>query len=198
MVAGRKLWIGGAAVAVLVIITITSQIARGQDPVSAHIRGVEVPFMVKIENPAPLPDVPFRDGEGNPVTLADFAGQVVLVNFWATWCAPCVKEMPDLDALAAATADDAIAVVAINEDRQPLTVAPAWLREQGLENLAVYADEGQALARGFGIRGMPTTILIGPDGTKLATKEGIADWANPDFIAALRALAKTEPAAEGE
>lgn len=185
--------IAGGLAAVLVIMTITVQIARGQDPVAADIQGVEVPFMVKVENPEPLPMTPFLAGDGEEVTLADFEGQVVLLNFWATWCPPCIKEMPDLDALAAAVADEPIAVVAVNADRQPLDVAPAWLMEQGLENLDVYADEKQALARALKIRGMPTTILISPEGEKLAYKEGVAAWADPDFVAALKALAARIP-----
>ncbi|WP_404381394.1 TlpA disulfide reductase family protein [Caenispirillum salinarum] len=196
MVAGRKTMVFGAGLlaAALVIMTITVQIARGQDPMAAEIDGIIVPFMVKVENPAPLPQEPFLTAEGEEVTLADFAGQVVVLNFWATWCAPCVKEMPDLDALAAATKDDPITVIALNEDRKPLEVAPAWLREQGLDHLDVYGDQRQGLARAFQIRGMPTTVLIGPEGEKLAYREGIAEWAHPDFIAALRKLAERTPA----
>ncbi|EKV32331.1 Thiol disulfide oxidoreductase TlpA [Caenispirillum salinarum AK4] len=161
---------------------------------AAEINGVTVPFMVKVTNPDPLPQEPFLNADGEEITLADFEGQVVVLNFWATWCAPCVKEMPDLDALAEATADDPITVIALNEDRKPLEVAPAWLREQGLDHLEVFADQRQGLARAFQIRGMPTTVLIGPEGEKLAYREGIAEWADPDFIAALRKLAERAPA----
>lgn len=180
--------------AALVIMTITGQIARGQDPMAAEIDGVTVPFMVKVENPDPLPQEPFLNAEGEEITLADFEGQVVVLNFWATWCAPCVKEMPDLDALAAATKDDPITVIALNEDRKPLHTAPAWLMEQGLTNLDIYADSLQRLARAFEIRGMPTTVLIGPEGEKLGYREGIADWKDPKFIEALRKLADRTPA----
>lgn len=191
--AGRKTLValGGLGVAVVVaIITITGQIARGQDALAAEIGAVRVPHMVKVENPAALPDTPFRTATGDSVTLADFRGKVVLLNFWATWCPPCIEEMPALDRLAAAVSDDdRIAVVVVNEDRNGASVAPKWLAEHGLSALDAYVDERQALARGMGLRGMPTTYLIGKDGTKLAYKEGVAAWDDAAFIAALKALA---------
>ncbi|MCA1940528.1 MAG: TlpA family protein disulfide reductase [Caenispirillum bisanense] len=183
--------LGAVGVAmVIAIITITGQIARGQDALAAEIAGVDVPHMVKVDNPAALPDTAFFKGDGAEVTLADFRGRVVVLNFWATWCAPCIEEMPALDRLAAAVKDDeGIAVVVVNEDRNGAKVAPEWLAKQGLTALDVYVDDKQALARGMGLRGMPTTYLIGKDGTKLAYKEGVAEWDSPDFVAALKALA---------
>lgn len=184
----------GILAAVLVIMNITVQIARGQDPIAAEIDGVSVPYMVKVTNPAPLPQVPFLNARGEDVTLSDFEGKVVLLNFWATWCAPCVKEMPDLDKLARAVAKDDIAVVAVSEDRDPLTVVPPWMEAQNLTTLETYGDQSQRLARAFNVRGMPTTVLISADGRKLGYREGIANWDHPDFIDALRALADRAPA----
>lgn len=132
------------------------------------------------------PQTVFRDGDGNPVSLADFRGQGLVVNFWATWCAPCVAEMPALDRLNADLSDDGITVLAISEDRNPETVVPAFYERVGLETLGIYADEGMKLAREAAVSGLPTTLLINPAGDEVAAVLGPAEWDEPEIAEFLK------------
>ena len=104
------------------------------------------------------------DGDGKPVTLQDFAGQVVLLNFWATWCAPCVREMPSLDRLQAKLGGEGLAVVTVSRDRGGANVVMPFYERLELTNLGVYLDPKGAFSRAFKVRGLPTTILIDREG----------------------------------
>jgi thiol-disulfide isomerase/thioredoxin len=137
------------------------------------------------ETPQPAPTASFQTRDGKAVTLADFKGQVVLVNFWATWCAPCVEEMPTLDALQQAMGGKAFQVLAVSEDRGGLNTVEPFLRQKlNLQALDIYLDSDGALAQDFGLRGMPTTYLLNADGKVVGKLEGPADW-NSDAARAL-------------
>ncbi len=138
-----------------------------------------------IERPRPVPDTPFRDGSGRKITLNAFAGKVALVNFWATWCAPCLREMPSLDRLAARRAGDDFAVVAISVDRDGAEKARPFLEKLGLENLALYLDPGMELARALGVKGLPTTMLVDRRGRVVGRLDGVAEWDTPEVEALL-------------
>ena len=134
----------------------------------------------------PFPDAPFLiDGE-TASTLADHQGRGVIVNFWATWCAPCVKEMPALDRLHAELADDGIDVLALSEDRNGAKVVPRFYARNEIANLAVLIDERGKVAHASGLRGLPTTLLVGADGREVGRVVGEAEWDHPDAIAFLR------------
>ncbi len=136
-------------------------------------------FTVK-ESPKPAPDVTFQDREGNPVSLADFKGQVVLVNFWATWCAPCIEEMPTLDALEAELGGPGFRVIAVSQDVGGREQVEPFLREKlDLSHLGIYLDPQGELGRAFGMRGLPTTYLIDAEGRVVGGLEGPADWNGP-------------------
>src|SRR5262249_41334336 len=90
--------------------------------------------------PMPAPQTQFQDAEGKAHTLSDFAGKVLVVNFWATWCGPCVEEMPTLDRLQATLGGDSFAVVAISQDREGLKVAAPFAKENGWKNIALYVE----------------------------------------------------------
>jgi len=136
----------------------------------------------------PPPALTFTDRDGNPLTLADFAGRPVLVNLWATWCAPCLKEMPMLDALAAAVGDG-LPVLALNQDRGGLAAAAPFWDEHGFRALRLMLDPGFAAGRAVNARGLPLTLLIGADGLEQGRLEGIARWDDPEVVAYFRALA---------
>ena len=131
---------------------------------------------------APAPDLSVTDALGNSVSLADFDGRLLLVNFWATWCAPCVHEMPSLDRLQAARSDQAFSVVAISLDRSGLAAVEPFYERLGLDNLAIYLDPQGRMARDYGVRAFPTTVLIDGHGRELGRLAGPAEWDAADAL----------------
>jgi thiol-disulfide isomerase/thioredoxin len=150
------------------------------------IRG-EVAALTAATAPLKLPDLAFEDGSGAPKKLSDFRGKTVLLNLWATWCVPCVAEMPALDRLAQRVTPG-IAVVALSSDRGGAAAVERFYRERQIAHLPVALDPGGAGARALGARGIPTTLIIGADGRERARLEGAADWGSPAAIAAIRRL----------
>lgn len=132
-----------------------------------------------------VPEGTFNDAAGAEVTLASFKGKTILVNYWATWCAPCEKEMPALGALQTARGGDAFEVVAISIDSdEDVDYAKRRLTELGAANIAFRhapLDRGD-IVYGANVQGFPTTILYGPDGTELARLSGEADWAASEAV----------------
>ena len=124
----------------------------------------------------PAPGTAFADDTGRSVSLADFRGRVVLVNLWATWCQPCIREMPALDRLAAAMKGTDFAVVLISQDRGGAHVVGPFLQQLGLKVLQTYLDPKSAVGQAFAVRGLPTSILIDRDGTELGRLEGAEEW----------------------
>lgn len=143
------------------------------------------------KTPEPLPVLNFKRPDGTAVTLADFKGRTVLLNLWATWCAPCKKEMPALDALQAQLGGKDFEVVAVNIDTRNADRAPQFLDEIGVKNLVRYTDNSvkifddlKAKGKAFG---MPTTILIDGNGCELGNLAGPAEWASDDAQALIKA-----------
>ena len=132
----------------------------------------------------PAPAVAFTTRDGAAKQLADFKGRFVLVNLWATWCGPCVQEMPALDRLQQKLGDK-LTVLAISEDRQGDTAVAPFLAQHNIKNLAIYLDPKSAATNAFGVQGLPTTYLIAPDGTILGKEEGGAEWDEPAMVATL-------------
>jgi thiol-disulfide isomerase/thioredoxin len=131
-----------------------------------------------------MPNLAFTDPQGQPTTLEAFKGRTVLVNLWATWCAPCRHEMPALDKLQGELGGPRFEVVAINIDQRNLDRPRAWLKEAGVTRLAYYADPQakvfQDLRQAGKAVGMPTTLLLDPNGCELASLSGPAEWASGD------------------
>jgi len=144
-----------------------------------------------LDPPRPAPALAFESRDGKPLRLADFRGRVLLVNLWATWCAPCVREMPSLDRLQRRLGDR-LSVLAISEDRGAGHVVEPFLAKLGLERLTVYLDPGSAAQQAFAVRGLPTTFLIDRDGRILASLEGAADWDAPAMVERLERYLKPE------
>ncbi len=130
--------------------------------------------------PVPAPPEAFAALDGAPVRLADFKGRVVVLNFWATWCAPCVREMPSLDRLQAALEDRDLAVLAVSIDRGGAKVIRPFAKRLGLERLGLYHDPKGALFKAFGVTGLPTTFLIDRRGQIVGAYPGAAEWDEPE------------------
>lgn len=149
--------------------------SSGAEPASAG--GME---QFTLNNPPrPVPQTRFLDAAGKEVTLADFKGRVLLVNFWATWCGPCVEEMPSLDRLQAELGGKDFTVLAINEDRRGAAAAGPFLEKHGLKHLGIHADRQMALARAFGLYGMPSSFLVDRNGRVVGSLVGPAKWDSP-------------------
>ena len=133
--------------------------------------------------PAPAPDVAFSDGADATLGFKDFKGKVTLVNLWATWCAPCVKEMPSLEALKKAHASKDFDVVTISEDRGARKVVDPFFEKNGLSALPRYTDADSAVGRALHVRGLPTTLLLDRDGNEIGRFEGGADWSGANALA---------------
>lgn len=127
----------------------------------------------------------FVDGESER-TLADFKGQALVVNLWATWCAPCVTEMPALDRLSETVSGDGIAVLPLSADREGAPVIQAFFATNGIGHLPVMVDRMGKVARALGVPGLPTTVLYDREGREVGRVVGIAEWDAPDAVAFLR------------
>lgn len=146
----------------------------------------EVANFVPKPAPTALPAVGFRDGEGRALSLTDFEGKLVLLNLWATWCAPCREEMPELDRLQAEFGGEAFEVLALSVDSAGPEVAAAFLSEIGVEHLALYHDPSARANFTLAAFGLPTTILISPDGFEIGRMAGPANWASEDAKGLIR------------
>ena len=155
------------------------QQAPGNEPgeaVEAPAKGVD-----RSQAGKPAPDVVFADPDGGEISLADFRGVPVLVNLWATWCAPCVKELPTLDALSKRHAvDGALGVLAVSQDVGPQASVSAFLEELKIEDLGAFHDPKMGLSGALGVQVMPTTILYDASGREVWRYVGDLDWNGPE------------------
>jgi thiol-disulfide isomerase/thioredoxin len=157
------------------------------------VRG-EVAALAVAKSPKRLPELGFQDETGARKTLADWRGRTVLLNLWATWCVPCRKEMPALDALQAKLGGPNFEVVAVNIDTRDADKPKAWLKEVGIGKLGYFADPTakvfQDLKEAGKTFGMPTTLLIDTAGCEIATLSGPAEWASEDALKLISAALK--------
>ena len=148
------------------------QTGAGVNPLST---GAMTTFVFK-KQPEALPDIAFVNGAGKPVRLADWRGKVVLLNLWATWCAPCREEMPALDRLEQALGSDKFQVVALAVDKAGVEGARKFLDETKVKALPVFADPTARVGTELKVIGMPTTILIDKEGREIGRLVGPAAW----------------------
>ncbi len=153
-----------------------------------QLRGGDMTKLVVHSAPRERITATFRDLHGNPVTLADYSGKVVLVNIWATWCPPCRAEMPTLDRLAGAMDGPDFAVIALSTDRGGVERVAKFLENMQIENLKVMLDRGGDFARQAGVLGLPVTLILDRQGREIARLLGDADWDSPDARAILRRI----------
>lgn len=144
----------------------------------------DVAAMAPTDSPVSVADLAFDSEEGEPMTLADLSGKTLLVNLWATWCAPCREEMPALDELQTQAGGEDFEVVTINIDTGDVSKAEAFLEEIGVANLALYRDASMGVfndlkADGLAF-GLPVTLLVDEEGCLMASMNGPAAWASED------------------
>lgn len=183
----RNALIGLFLVALAAIVYVLISAAGGNEP-SRGLERYATGTLEKLDFAAagqPVPEGSFNDAAGNEVGLDSFKGKTILVNYWATWCGPCEKEMPALGALQTARGSDAFEVVAISIDSdEDVDYAKRRLTELGAANIAFRhapLDRGE-IVYGANVQGFPTTILYGPDGLELARLSGEADWAASEAV----------------
>ncbi|MFC3124012.1 TlpA family protein disulfide reductase [Pseudoroseomonas globiformis] len=165
--------------------TLTTLLPVGQ---GIAAEGAEGLHKLNRTGPRPLPDFAFTDAGGVERRMADFAGRPVLINLWATWCAPCVAEMPALDRTQAALAEEGWAVLALSSDRGGAKQVEPFYARTRIEHLGLWLDPGGAAGRSLGARGLPTSIIVDRKGQELARVEGAAEWDHPEWLKALRGL----------
>jgi len=167
--------------------TLAEQIARDITP----YRTGDIAGFIPSQESRYVADLTFTDKDGASKTLGDFAGKTVLLNLWATWCAPCRKEMPTLDRLQEKLGSDDFTVLTVNIDRRNTARAEAFFEENGIKNLAFFADPTtqifETLKRRGRAVGMPTTMLVDGKGCEIGVLHGIAEWDSDDAIALIKA-----------
>ncbi|MBW6417923.1 TlpA disulfide reductase family protein [Celeribacter sp. PS-C1] len=143
--------------------------------------------------PKEVSALPFADLDGNEETLSDYQGQYVLLNFWATWCAPCRKEMPALDALSAEFQDRGLTVLPIATGHNPVPALKSFYEKAAIKTLPLRVDAKGAMAREMGVLGLPVSILISPEGQEIARMTGDAEWFSPSAQAIMSYFIDAQP-----
>ncbi|MCF1708086.1 TlpA family protein disulfide reductase [Tabrizicola sp. J26] len=147
----------------------------------------EMKKLVFAEAPKPLPEIAIVDGGDAERQLAEWKGKWVVLNFWATWCAPCRIEMPSLDRLQAAMPE--VAVLPVATGRNSVEAINRFYGDAGVTNLPILRDPKSALSRELGVLGLPVTLILNPEGEEVARLIGDAVWDSDDAKAVLTALA---------
>ena len=138
--------------------------------------------LVLIKNPKIYEGVIFKDVNQKDIDLDDFKGNLILLNFWATWCAPCKEEMPSLDSLQSNSNLSNLKIFPINIGKEDLSKSEFFFKELDIQNLDIYLDAPITLAKKFSLRGVPTTILFNKRGEEFARIIGSIDFENEKFI----------------
>ena len=138
--------------------------------------------LVLSKNPKIYEEVVFKDSNDYDVNLDDFKGKLLILNFWATWCAPCREEMPSLDDLQSNTKLNNLKIFPINIGQEDISKSEFFFKELNIKNLDIYIDAPITLAKKFSLRGVPTTILFNKEGKEFARIMGTMDFNDEEFI----------------
>jgi thiol-disulfide isomerase/thioredoxin len=173
------------------LLTAAGTLAAGFSTRKSHAQELEdLAGALKLTDPpVAAPAFGFVAADGSEHHLADFLGHAMVVNLWATWCAPCVAEMPSLAALSKALAPNDIAVLPLSSDRGGAAAVQAFYKQHGITGLPVLLDPQGAAAHACKVRGIPTSLIIDRQGRERARLEGAADWSTPAAAALVRKLA---------
>lgn len=155
----------------------------GNTPNSDIPQGLNAGAMKRFEfheKPQPATAAAFYDKDGNEKTFSDYKGKVILVNFWATWCAPCIKEMPDLNELQKSLGSDKFEVVLISENQDGIESSIEFLENNNISHLDTHIDNKRKVARTLQSNALPTSILIDAEGYEVGKLVGPAEWNSGD------------------
>jgi len=155
---------------------------------ASSVAAANAPKLSMHAKPRPMPALVFADGDGRTVRLKDFRGKVVVLNLWATWCAPCRKEMPTLDRLQAKLGGADFEVVALSVDFTGLDVVRRFYRDFGIRNLRPYIDPSSRVLEPLNVLGLPATLLIDRKGREIGRLVGPAEWDSPEMLSLFRRL----------
>ena len=179
ILAGAALFACVAALAVLYVIPRSSVHRSPPDALA----GLEMAAA-----PQALPPITVVDAQGRKLALSAYRGRIVILNLWATWCAPCVHELPALAQLANALGADRVAVLAVNTGQESGPATAAFLKAHRAGNLAVVRDPSLSLLQVFGAEGLPFSVLVDAQGRQIGTAVGPLDWSDPQSVAYFREL----------
>ena len=154
--------------------------------------GTLAAFLVKADRPL-VPDLSFKDAQGSDIKISKWRGRVVLLNLWATWCAPCRKEMPTLADLQEQLGSKDFEVVALSVDRKGIEASSTFLKETGADSLGLYVDETNKSLDDLQALGLPVTVLIDRKGREIGRLLGPAEWNSPQAIALIKAAVAESP-----
>ena len=172
------------------VVVLYTAFLLGANAAAADVASLREGDMKKLalhEAPVPVPDVVLLDAADGEHALADYSGKWVVLNFWATWCAPCRHEMPSLDRLQVALPE--IAVVPVATGRNPVIGIERFFAEAEIKTLPILRDPKSELARGMSVMGLPVTVILNPEGQEVARLIGDAEWDSESAKAVLAALA---------
>ena len=174
-------------------LTLTATTAAAAD--IAELEALREGLMQKLnfhEEPRDGSDVAFFDPDGGEHTLADYQGKYVVLNFWATWCTPCRKEMPSLDRLQAEMGSDNFEVVPVATSRNPMPAIERFFEQENIAELPILLDPSRELAADLAVLSLPVTMILNPEGQEIARLIGDAEWDSDSAKAIFAALLAEE------
>jgi len=171
------------------LVVLYTALMLGANPAAADVAGLregDMKKLILLEAPVAVPDAVLLDAEDGAHSLADYKGKWVVLNFWATWCAPCRREMPSLERLQAAVPE--LAVVPVATGRNAVEGIKRFFEEAGVKSLPILRDPQSEFAHAMGVMGLPVTVIINPEGQEVARLIGDAEWDSDSAKAVLGAL----------
>ena len=179
----RLMLVAGLVAVFLVVVQSCSQPKTGLELFAKD----SLKKLTALESPPVQPTMVFNDPDGEEMRLSDYKGKVILVNIWATWCAPCIAEMPMLDALQSSHEGDDFEVVTISLDRTA-EEAQGWFVKNGIANLPLWHDSSYGVSAKLNLPGLPTSVFYNRQGREIARIPGEVDWTSDEALALVEYL----------